>query len=98
MTDRKYQEDVLTTVNAYTGFEKVEVAIEYLDWLGRMWPEQHENLSLEAIVQFDTMQQAHVAIHRILTPGLGTSERGVWHKGPFPALVFRSRGLKDGNF
>ena len=97
MTARKYQEDVLTTVNAYTGFEKVEVAIEYVDWLGRMWPEQHENLSLEAIVQFDTMQQAHGAIHRILTPGLGNSERGVWRKGPFPALVFHPRGLKGGN-
>ena len=97
MTGRKYQEDVLITLKAYTGFEKVEVAIEYVDWSGRWGPEKHANLSLESIVQLDTMEEAHGAFRKVLIPGLGKAERAVWHKGPFPALVFHPRGLEVGS-
>ena len=96
-TGRKYQEDVLIMVKQYTGFDKVEVAIEYVDCSGKFWPEKDWSSPLEEIVAYDTMKEAHGAMCKILIPGLGKAERGVWHKGPFPSLVFHPRGLEGGS-
>ena len=96
-TGKKFQQDVLATVKTYTGFEKVTVAIEYENWSGRVWPEKLSNFSFEQIVEFDTLEQAHGAIGKVLTPTLGKVGAGAWDKGPFPALIFHPRGLKGGN-
>ena len=95
-TARKYQEDVLTTVKSYTGFGKVEVAIEHLDWSGKFWPEKDWSSPLLKIVAFDAIKEAHMAMCKGLIPGLGKAELGVWRKGPFPSLVFHPRGLEGG--
>ncbi len=94
---RKFQQDVLATVKAYTGFKTVEVAIECEQWPGRVWPEKLTNFSLEQIVEFDSLEQAFGTMCKVLTPKLGKAEGGEWHKGHFTALSFHPRGLKGGN-
>ena len=95
-TSRKYQEDVLITLRAYTGFEKVEVAIEYPDWTGRVWPQNHAEFSLEQMNELHSLVVAYNAIRRVLTPGLGNSEPGLRQKSPVPVMAFYPRGLEGG--
>ena len=93
-TKRMFQQDVLGKVQAYTGFEKVVVAIDCVEKLpdDQEWPEDIERFSFEQVMEYDSKKEAMGTIWNELKWDMCLVEGGKWLKGCFTPMTFRPRG------
>lgn len=91
-TKRVFQQDVLGKVQGYTGFEKVEVAIDCVDQLpDEEWPERISKFSVQQIYEYSRKKLAMRAILNDLSPEMFLAEGGKWQKDGFTPMTFRPR-------
>ena len=72
-----YQYDVLDKIQMYTGFEKVEVAMEWATVEKRpndRWPDHITKVSVQQIYEYDSKKQANITITNDLLPKLRKEE------------------------
>ena len=92
-TKRMFQQDVLGKVQGYTGFEKVEVAIDCVEqWPNEKWPERISKFSFEQMQEYSSKKLAMRAVSNELSPKMFLAEGGKWQKDRFTPMTFRSRG------
>ena len=94
-TKTMFQQDILAKVQEYTGFEKVELAIDYcVDQLlpHEKWPERISKFSVQQIYEYSSMKIAMRAICNGLEPDMCLLEGGKWQKDRFTPMTFRPRG------
>lgn len=95
-TKRMFQQDVLRKVQAYTGFDEVEVAIDCVDQLpSQKWPEDMEKFSVQQILECGSKKEAMRAVWNELKRDMSLVEGGKWQKDRFTPMTFRPRkGLR----
>lgn len=93
-TKRMFQQDVLGKVQAYTGFEKVVVAIDCVEQLpdDQEWPEDIKKFSFQQIMEYDSKKEAMRTIWNELKRDMCLVEGGKWQKDCFTPMTFRPRG------
>ena len=80
-----YQYDVLDKMQMYTGFEKVEVAMEWATVEQRpndRWPDHITKVSVQQIYQYDSRKQANLEILDVLIPKLRKEQEERRQKEP----------------
>ena len=80
-----YHEDVLDEVQFYTGFEKVEVAMEWATVEKRpndRWADHITKVSVQQIYEYDSKKQANLEIWSVLRPKLRREKEERRHKEP----------------
>ena len=88
------QEDVLRKVHGFTGFEKIEVAVDIVEQLPNdeeKWPEDIEKFSVQQLLQYSSKKEASRTVWNELKRDMCLVEEGKWLNNRFTPMTLRPR-------
>ena len=92
------QEDVLRKVHGFTGFEKIEVAVDIVEKLpneDEKWPDAIKDFSVQQLWQYSSQKEAMRTVWNELKRDMCLVEGGKWMNDRFSPMTWRPRrGLR----